>query len=112
MVVTGARPNFVKLAPVVRGLCGRGVEVAIVHTGQHYDPQLSDAFAESLGLPSPVLDLEAGSGTHAEQTAAVLVGVERPLVELRPDAVVVARDVNSTFAAALAAVKLGITSVH
>jgi UDP-N-acetylglucosamine 2-epimerase (non-hydrolysing) len=111
--VTGARPNYVKLAPVHFALEARGaVEQRLVHTGQHYDRALRDDFFDELGLPEPDLDLGIGSGTHAEQTAAALVGLERAFVELRPDLVVVAGDVNSTLAGALAAVKLGIPVCH
>lgn len=112
-VIVGARPNFVKLAPVVHALRDRpGVAIRILHSGQHYDPALSAAFIEQLGLPPPDENLSVGSGTHAEQTAGVLVGVERALLRDRPDAVIVAGDVNSTLAAALAGVKLGIPIVH
>jgi UDP-N-acetylglucosamine 2-epimerase (non-hydrolysing) len=112
--VVGARPNFVKTAPVIRAL--RRLEPSLgtllVHTGQHYDAELSGILLEDLGLPTPDVVLEAGSGTHAEQTARALVGVERALLEHRPACVVVSGDVNSTLAAALAAVKLGIPVAH
>ena len=112
-VVVGARPNFVKAAPLVHAL-GRheGITVDLLHTGQHYDRALSDGFIEQLGLPTPAHCLGVGSGSHAEQTAAVLVGVERYLLDAPPDALVVVGDVNSTVGAALAAAKLGIPVIH
>jgi UDP-N-acetylglucosamine 2-epimerase (non-hydrolysing) len=111
--VTGARPNYMKIAPVYAALAARRhVEQLLVHTGQHYDAGLKDVFFAELPLPLPYVELDVGSGTHAAQTAAALVGLERTFVELRPDAVVVAGDVNSTLAGALAAVKLGIPVVH
>lgn len=112
--VVGARPNFMKSAPVLRALRRESpeVETLLVHTGQHYDPEMSGIFLEELGLPQPDVFLGVGSGTHAAQTAAALVGVERVLVERRPDLVVVPGDVNSTLAAALAAVKLQIPVAH
>src|SRR5688572_14566744 len=112
LVVVGARPNFVKVAPVAHALSDHPVEVELLHTGQHYDYVLSDAFLDQLALGSPKFHLEVGSGTHAEQTAAVMVGVERVLERERFDAVLVAGDVNSTMAAALAAVKLGVPVIH
>jgi len=111
--VVAARPNFVKMAPVVEALRAReGVSVRLLHTGQHYDAALSTSFLEQLGMPSPDANLGIGSGSHAEQTARVLVGVEQDLVSHRPAALVVGGDVNSTMAAALAAAKLGVPIVH
>ena len=111
--VVAARPNFVKIAPVVHALRdGEGVPARILHTGQHYDPALSQSFLEQLGMPSPDANLEVGSGSHAEQTAGVLIGVEGDLEAHRPAAIIVAGDVNSTMAASLAAVKLGVPVVH
>jgi UDP-N-acetylglucosamine 2-epimerase (non-hydrolysing) len=112
-VLVAARPNFVKLAPVVHWLGGDDrVAIRILHAGQHYDPALSGSFLDQLGMPQPDINLGAGSGTHAEQTARVLVGVERDLASDRPDALIVAGDVNSTLAGALAAAKLEIPIVH
>ena len=111
--VVGARPNFMKLAPVDRALVKRpGVEHVIVHTGQHYDPDMSDAFFEELWIPAPDHHLGVGSGSHAAQTAAVMERLEPVLVQLRPDAVLVYGDVNSTLAAALVAAKLRLRVGH
>ena len=113
LIVVGARPNFVKVAPVVHALTERAeVRVRILHTGQHYDHALSGSFIEQLGMPRPDQNLDVGSGSHAEQTAAVLVGVEKALLSRRPDALLVAGDVNSTVAAALAATKIGVPVAH
>jgi len=110
--VVGARPNFMKAAPVLRALESRGIDVLLVHTGQHYDPEMSDVFLHELELPKPDVFLGVGSGTHAEQTARALVGIEGVLVEEQPALVVVPGDVNSTLAGALAAVKLEIPVAH
>jgi UDP-N-acetylglucosamine 2-epimerase (non-hydrolysing) len=111
--VVGARPNFVKAAPLLDALSAQpGVSVSVLHTGQHYDRALSDSFIEQLGMPEPSYSLGVGSGSHAEQTAAVLVGTEKVLLEARPDALIVVGDVNSTVGAALAGAKLGIPIVH
>ncbi len=111
--VVGARPNFIKAAPVLRALAARkGVRQTVVHTGQHYDLNMSDIFFRQLGMPAPDASLGVGSGTHARQTAQVLLGLEPILVELKPDVVVVYGDVNSTMAAALAAAKLNIPVAH
>src|SRR5215207_3077443 len=113
LVVVGARPNFVKVAPVWHALHGLdAIEPRLLQTGQHYDRVLSDAFLTQLELPRPDFFLGVGSGSHAEQTAGVLTGTERVLEVHRFDAVLVAGDVNSTMAAALAAVKLGVAVVH
>jgi UDP-N-acetylglucosamine 2-epimerase (non-hydrolysing) len=113
LAVVGARPNFVKAAPVIRALRALGdLDVRLLHTGQHYDHALSGAFLEQLGMPVPDFHLGVGSGSHAEQTAAILVGVERVLAAHPFDAVLVAGDVNSTMAAALAATKLGVKVIH
>lgn len=111
--VTGARPNFPKAAPVIAALRARGsVQQFLVHTGQHYDDRLSRVFFDELGLPDPDLNLGVGSGSHAVQTAAVMVGLEQVFLERRPDLVVVYGDVNSTVAAALVAAKLQIPVAH
>ena len=111
--VVGARPNFVKMAPLIEALRRRGVnEQFVVHTGQHYDRKMSDEILEDLGFPTPDYSLGVGSGTHGEQTAKVLMAFEKLLLERRPAVVVVAGDVNSTLACALAASKLGIPVAH
>ena len=101
-----------KAAPVHRALQEAGAEVTLVHTGQHYDADMSDVFLSQLGLPKPDVFLGVGSGTHGQQTAKALVGIEEVLLERRPDMVVVPGDVNSTLAGALAAVKLDIPIAH
>ncbi|TDD23516.1 non-hydrolyzing UDP-N-acetylglucosamine 2-epimerase [Nonomuraea diastatica] len=110
--VLGARPNFVKAAPVVRALGELGVRQGIIHTGQHYDALMSDVFFADLGLPEPVANLGVGSGSHAKQTAALLVGLEEVVQEQEPDLVVVYGDVNSTLAAILVCAKLGVQTAH
>jgi UDP-N-acetylglucosamine 2-epimerase (non-hydrolysing) len=110
--VLGARPNFVKAAPVVRGLAELAVRQGIVHTGQHYDALMSDVFFADLGLPEPIANLGVGSGSHARQTAALLTGLEEVVLEHRPDLVVVYGDVNSTLAAILVCAKLHIPTAH
>ncbi|MFI6505130.1 non-hydrolyzing UDP-N-acetylglucosamine 2-epimerase [Nonomuraea typhae] len=110
--VLGARPNFVKAAPVVRALGELGVRQGIIHTGQHYDELMSDVFFRDLALPDPIANLAVGSGTHAKQTAALLVGLEEVFTGHEPDLVVVYGDVNSTLAAILVAAKLGISTAH
>ncbi len=112
-LVAGARPNFMKLAPVWRALRGLdGVAGRIVHTGQHYDRGMNEVFFEELGIPEPEVHLEVGSGTHGAQTARILERYEAHLLASRPAAAVVFGDVNSTVACALAAVKLGVPVVH
>jgi UDP-N-acetylglucosamine 2-epimerase (non-hydrolysing) len=112
-LVAGARPNFMKLAPVVRALKGHPEIVPrIVHTGQHYDPSMTDVFFEELGIPAPDVHLEVGSGTHGAQTARIIERYETHLLERRPSGTVVFGDVNSTVACALAAVKLGVPVAH
>jgi len=112
--VVGARPNFMKAAPVYRGLAEleQKIELLLVHTGQHYDDEMSGVFIEELELPQPDVFLGVGSGTHGEQTARALLGVEKVLLERAPSLVAVAGDVNSTLAAALAATKLQIPIAH
>lgn len=110
--VVGARPNFMKAAPVVSALRRLDIPVLLVHTGQHYDHAMSDVFVDELGLPRPDAFLAVGSGSHAEQTARALTGIETVLIERRPALVVVSGDVNSTLAGALAAAKLQIPVAH
>jgi UDP-N-acetylglucosamine 2-epimerase (non-hydrolysing) len=113
VVVAGARPNFMKIAPLLREMRSRNrFDVILVHTGQHYDVAMSDSFFADLGIPAPDVNLGVGSGSHGEQTAAVLRGIEAILIREHPDALLVVGDVNSTIAAALAAAKLGIPVAH
>jgi UDP-N-acetylglucosamine 2-epimerase (non-hydrolysing) len=104
--VVGARPNFMKAAPVVRALGGRSVNQVLIHTGQHYDVRLSDVFFRDLGLPEADLNLGVGSGSHAVQTAAIMVELEQAFLRLEPALVVVYGDVNSTLAASVVGAKL------
>jgi UDP-N-acetylglucosamine 2-epimerase (non-hydrolysing) len=111
--VAAARPNFMKIAPIHReALRSKWIDPILVHTGQHYDPEMSEVFFSDLSLAEPTIQMNVGSGTHAEQTAAVLVQLEPHLERLRPAAVLVVGDVNSTLAAALCAAKLNIPVVH
>ena len=110
--VLGARPNFVKAAPVIRALAALGHAQRVVHTGQHYDERMSDVFFVQLGLPKPDVNLGVGSGTQATQTADVLVGMEREFLENPPSLAVLYGDVNSTVGAALAGAKLGVPLAH
>ncbi|HET9873254.1 MAG TPA: UDP-N-acetylglucosamine 2-epimerase (non-hydrolyzing) [Propionibacteriaceae bacterium] len=110
--ITGARPNFPKAAAVISALQLRGISQVLVHTGQHYDPNLSEVFFTQLGLPTPDVNLGVGSGTHATQTAAIMVELEKLFSQRRPAMVVVYGDVNSTVAAALVAAKMGIPLAH
>jgi UDP-N-acetylglucosamine 2-epimerase (non-hydrolysing) len=110
--VVGARPNFMKAAPVLAALAAHRAEQTLVHTGQQYDVKLSEAMFRDLGLPEPDINLGVGSGSHAEQTAQILVGIERCLVERKPDMLIVYGDLDSTLAATLAAAKMGIPVAH
>jgi UDP-N-acetylglucosamine 2-epimerase (non-hydrolysing) len=112
LLVAGTRPNFMKVAPVYRALAARGLDARLLHTGQHFDAAMSDVFFRDLGLPAPHVSLKGGGGSHAEQTATILVGVEKALLAERPALLVVVGDVTSTLAAALAAAKLGIAVAH
>jgi len=111
--VVGARPNFVKIAPIMREL-GRRPRLAprLIHTGQHYDVAMNAVFFEELGIPAPDIDLEVGSGSGTEQTARIMLGLEPVLLDQRPDMLLVVGDVNSTLAASLVAAKLLIPLVH
>ena len=113
VAVAGARPNFMKVAPLLRALNANGrFESFLVHTGQHYDEAMSEGFFRELGIAKPDVNLGVGSGTHAAMTAEVLRQIEPILVEREPDALIVVGDVNSTLAAALAAAKLGVKIAH
>ncbi|MHC4943932.1 MAG: non-hydrolyzing UDP-N-acetylglucosamine 2-epimerase [Planctomycetota bacterium] len=113
MFIAGARPNFMKIAPLVAATRRAGtLDFSIVHTGQHYDKTMSDLFFKELDIPPPDINLGVGSGSHAQQTAAIMTGFEQVLAGRRPDCVIVVGDVNSTIACALVSVKLGISVAH
>jgi UDP-N-acetylglucosamine 2-epimerase (non-hydrolysing) len=113
LLVAGARPNFVKLAPLHRALTTQGrLKTTIVHTGQHYDDAMSGSFFRDLGIPEPEVNLEVGPGTHAVQTGTIMQRFEPVLLKLAPRWVVVFGDVNSTVACALVAAKLGVKVAH
>jgi len=113
ILIAGARPNFMKIAPLVEEL-GRSpaMEFLLVHTGQHYDEKMSDLFFRQLGLPKPDINLEIGSGSHAVQTAEIMKAFEPVVLREKPDAVLVVGDVNSTIACGLVSVKLGVPLIH
>ena len=110
--VVGARPNFMKVAPLVKELSRRGHQALLIHTGQHYDENMSKVFFQDLGMPKPDAYLGVGSGTHAEQTARVMTAFEKILEQERPDLTVVVGDVNSTLACALDCAKLRLPVAH
>ena len=121
ILVAGARPNFMKIAPLVRAINRHNenldhtdtrIEFLLVHTGQHYDIEMSEVFFRDLGLPKPDINLEVGSASHAVQTAKIMTGFEEVCLAEKPDWVVVVGDVNSTMACTLVAAKLGIKVAH
>ena len=118
LLVAGARPNFMKIAPIVRAFAAArahgnaGLSWKLVHTGQHYDHGMSAVFFQELEIPEPDFHLECGSGSHAEQTARVMVAFEKVCLVEQPDAVVVVGDINSTMACAITARKLDIRVAH
>jgi UDP-N-acetylglucosamine 2-epimerase (non-hydrolysing) len=121
LLVAGARPNFMKIAPVIHAIwvnnaacngSGRPIEFCLVHTGQHYDEKMSGVFFKELGIPQPDVNLEVGSGSHAVQTANIMLAFEPVCLREKPDWVVVVGDVNSTMACTLVAAKLGIPVAH
>jgi UDP-N-acetylglucosamine 2-epimerase (non-hydrolysing) len=112
LCIAGARPNFIKIKPVLDALASRGADVRLVHTGQHYDAAMNDVFFRDLNLRPPDHHLGAGSGSHAEQTGRVMVAFEALVAALRPAGVVVVGDVNSTLACALVAAKAGPVVAH
>jgi len=114
MCVVGARPNFMKIAPIMRvfNMAGSGINARLLHTGQHYDAEMKSAFFDQLGIPEPDIDLGVGSGTHTQQTAEIMKLFEPELDAWMPDAILVVGDVNSTIACALVAAKKGIPVIH
>ena len=116
--VVGARPNFMKIAPLIRAIekfnleNGGGIEHVLVHTGQHYDVRMSEAFFKALRIPDPDINLEIGSGSHAEQVGYTMVAFEKVLMDLKPDWVVVVGDVNATLSCSIVAKKLNIKVCH
>jgi UDP-N-acetylglucosamine 2-epimerase (non-hydrolysing) len=116
-IIAGARPNFMKIAPIIHAIqarqrAGAKFGYRLVHTGQHYDPRMSGDFFLQLGIPEPDVNLEVGSGTQAEQTAAIMIRYEKLLLEKRSDMCLVVGDVTSTMACSIAAQKLGIKVAH
>jgi UDP-N-acetylglucosamine 2-epimerase (non-hydrolysing) len=112
-LVAGARPNFMKIAPIVRALQDQqALSFKIIHTGQHYDREMNDVFFEELGIPQPDVFMAAGGGSHAQQTAKIMIGFEELCMGERPDAVLVVGDVNSTLACSIVAKKLNIPVAH
>ncbi|MEM9386282.1 MAG: UDP-N-acetylglucosamine 2-epimerase (non-hydrolyzing) [Pseudomonadota bacterium] len=113
-LIAGARPNFMKIAPIVRAFQSRpsDFQFQIIHTGQHYDRQMSDVFFEELGIPHPDQHLDAGGGSHAEQTAKIMTAYEQVVAAERPDCTTVVGDVNSTVACSLVATKMHIPVAH
>lgn len=112
IVVVGARPNFIKVGPLMPAFREAGIDARLAHTGQHYDTLMSDIFFQDLDIPAPAWSLGIGSGTHAVQTGAAMVALEELLTAERPDVLMVVGDVNSTLAGALAAAKIGVPVVH
>jgi UDP-N-acetylglucosamine 2-epimerase (non-hydrolysing) len=113
LLIAGARPNFMKIAPIYRAsLNCSGIDCKIVHTGQHYDHEMSQAFFDELEIPEPAYHLEAGSGSHAEQTARIMVAFEKACKAEKPDIVIVVGDVNSTPACSITAKKLLVEVAH
>jgi UDP-N-acetylglucosamine 2-epimerase (non-hydrolysing) len=113
IIVAGARPNFMKIAPLMHALKdNKQIQPVLVHTGQHYDVKMSGQFFEELDIPKPDINLEVGSASHAVQTARIMEGFEQVCIDEKPDFVLVVGDVNSTAACTLVAAKLGITTIH
>ena len=116
-LIAGARPNFMKIAPIIDAInkaqnAGENIHFRLIHTGQHYDKNMSDSFFEQLGIPEPNTNLGAGGGTQAEQTAAIMIGYERLLLDEKSDLCLVVGDVTSTMACSIVAQKLHIPVAH
>lgn len=117
VLIAGARPNFIKISPLIKALelakaNGIVIDYRLIHTGQHYDDAMSQSFFRDLGIPEPHVNLKAGSGTQAEQTASIMVSFEKELLQRKPDLVMVVGDVNSTLACSIVAKKLNIDVAH
>ena len=112
LTVIGARPQFVKAAVVSKALKEAGIEERIIHTGQHYDEKMSDIFWIELGIPLPEKNLMVGSGLHGEQTAHIMIALEKEVIRLKPRALMVYGDTNSTLAGAVVASKLHVKVIH
>lgn len=112
MHVVGARPNFMKVAPVHQAFMSAGISQTLVHTGQHYDGRMSEVFFQELGIPTPDVNLEVGSGSHAQQTGTIMIRLEPVVLERTPDWMLVYGDVNSTAAAAIVCSKISIRIAH
>ncbi len=113
ILVAGARPNFMKIAPLMHALKNHPtIQAVLVHTGQHYDVKMSGQFFEELNIPAPDINLEVGSASHAVQTARIMEGFEKVCIDEKPDAILVVGDVNSTAACTLVAAKMGIKTIH
>jgi UDP-N-acetylglucosamine 2-epimerase (non-hydrolysing) len=111
-LIAGARPNFMKIAPIVRAMQQRGLPFRIIHTGQHYDRDMNEVFFEELGIPQPDVFMGAGGGSHGEQTARIMVAYEKCIAEERPSMTLVVGDVNSTLACAIVAKKAHLPVAH
>ena len=116
-IIAGARPNFMKIAPIIHAIQefqnkGEAIEFRLIHTGQHYDKNMSDSFFEQLNIPHPNINLGAGGGSQAEQTAAIMVGYEKVLLDFKPDLCLVVGDVTSTMACSISAQKLNVKVAH
>ena len=114
LCIVGARPNFMKIAPIMEAMSNPAInlDVQLLHTGQHYDQKMKDSFFDQLGIPEPDVDLGVGAGSHTEQTANIMLKFEKTLDELTPKAILVVGDVNSTIACALVAVKKNVPIIH
>jgi UDP-N-acetylglucosamine 2-epimerase (non-hydrolysing) len=110
--IVGARPNFVKAAPLVKALEAKGVEQSLIHTGQHYDEIMSDAFFRDLNMPTPDFNLHVGGGTQFDQLSKLMLGLPDALTALAPDALILYGDVNSTMVASIVANRLDIAVIH
>ena len=116
-LIAGARPNFIKIAPIIEAIlkainAGEAINYRLIHTGQHYDKNMSDSFFEQLGIPQPDVNLDAGGGTQAEQTAAIMIGYEKFLLSAKSDLCIVVGDVTSTMACSIVAKKMNVKVAH